>query len=98
MKTSFQDLLHHTPNDISEKPTIAEIRNETNNMKDYTVFWEDRWQSGSQHYCLTKKTWIRCNDIKTLMESDYGQCAIFILEEFQVALGETMRYDEVITL
>lgn len=67
-------------------------------MKNYTVIWEDRWQSGSHHHCLTKKTWVRCDDIKKLMESDYGQCARFIFEGFHLTLGENLRTDEIVEI
>ena len=67
-------------------------------MKHYTVIWEKRWQSGSHHHCMTKRTWVRCDDIKKLMESDYGQCAVFIFEGCQLTLGETFRLEDVIKI
>jgi len=57
-------------------------------MKQYTVIWEDRWQSGSHHHCLAKRTWIECNDIQEIMESPYGERARYIFEGFQNTLGE----------
>lgn len=57
--------------------------------KQYTVIWEDRWQSGSHHHCLTKRTFIECDDIKDfLINSELGHRARFIFEGFQLTIGE----------
>jgi len=57
-------------------------------MKQYTVIWEDRWISGSHHHCLTKKTWIECSNIEEIVESFYGDVAVYIFEGFQCTIGE----------
>ena len=67
-------------------------------MKEFTVIWEHRWCVGSHWQCLTKKTWVRAKDIHTIMNSDYGQVAIYIFEGFQFTIGETLREEEIVEL
>jgi hypothetical protein len=65
-------------------------------MKQFTVIWEERWMSGSHHFCMTKKTWIECNNIQEIMESAYGPRARYIFEGFQCTIGETVDLSEVV--
>ena len=53
-------------------------------MQKYTVIWEDRWQSGSHHHCLTKD----------VMEK-YGEYARYIFEGHQLSIGESLRSEEI---
>lgn len=55
-------------------------------MKDYTIIWEDRWQSGSHWHCLTKKTFIRCDDLKKVWEKYPG--TVYMFEGHIPTLGE----------
>jgi hypothetical protein len=64
-------------------------------MKEFTVIWEKRWQSGSHWHCLTKKTFVRVKSIHQLMLSDFGQVSLFIFEGFVCTLGETFREEDV---
>jgi hypothetical protein len=58
----------------------------------YTVIWEDRWQSGSHHHCITKKTWVEANSIEDLMK-EYGDYARFIFEGHILTLGEEFNQE-----
>jgi hypothetical protein len=61
-------------------------------MNKYTVIWEDRWQSGSHHHCITKKTWIEADSIEKLMKA-YGEYSRFIFEGHAVTLGEEFNQE-----
>ena len=60
----------------------------------YTVIWEDRWQRGSHHHCITKKTWVEADDIHSLMR-EYGEYARFIFEGHQLSIGEELEEDKI---
>jgi hypothetical protein len=62
-------------------------------MQKYTIIWEDRWQSGSHHHCITKKTWVECNSIEDLMR-EYSDYARFIFEGHILTLGE--EFDQIL--
>jgi len=64
-------------------------------MKEFTVIWEKRWQSGSHWHSLTKKTFVRAESIHELMLSDFGVAARFIFEGFILSLGEKFREEDV---
>jgi hypothetical protein len=63
-------------------------------MQKYTVIWEDRWQSGSHHHCLTKRTWVEANSIEDVMEK-YGEYARYIFEGHQLSIGESLGSEEI---
>lgn len=68
-----------------------------NNMKIYTVIWEDRWKSaGNQWNCMTKKTFITCTSIRNFMESDFGKKAIYIFEGYVCTLGEELNPNNIV--
>ena len=58
----------------------------------YTIIWEDRWQSGSHHHSITKKTWVEANSIQDLMR-EYGDYARFIFEGHIPTLGEDFNQE-----
>jgi hypothetical protein len=61
-------------------------------MNKYTVIWEDRWQSGSHHHCITMRTWVEADSIEKLMK-EYGEFSRFIFEGHVVTLGEEFDQD-----
>jgi hypothetical protein len=67
-------------------------------MKEFTIIWEDRWQSGSHWHCLTKKSFVRAESIHHVMKSDFGAVARFIFEGFVCTLGETFSEKDVETI
>lgn len=61
-------------------------------MNKYTVIWEDRWQSGSHHHCITRKIWVEANSVEHLM-GKYGDYARFIFEGHILTLGEEFNQE-----
>lgn len=67
-------------------------------MKEFTIIWEDRWQTGSHWHCLAKKTFVRAVNIDSVMKSDLGTVARFIFDGFVLTLGEVFSEENVETL
>lgn len=59
-------------------------------MKEFTIIWEDRWQSGSHWHCLVKKSFVRAPSIHHVMKSKFGPVARYIFEGFVCTIGETV--------
>jgi hypothetical protein len=59
-------------------------------MKEYTIIWVDSWMSGSHRYTMTKKTFIRSNSIKDIMESYFGDSIVYLFHGFVFTHGETL--------
>lgn len=55
----------------------------------YTIIYEERWQSGSHWHSLTKCARFDNLSIKRIMESDYGQKAVFVFEGWPLMVGTT---------
>jgi hypothetical protein len=60
--------------------------------KYFTCIWEDRWQCGSRHHCLTKKTIVKARDIHSVMKSDIGERCCYVFEGIVLSIGE--NFDE----
>jgi hypothetical protein len=67
-------------------------------MVQYTLIWEERWQSGSHSHCLTKKSWVQADSIHDIMKSEYGPRTVFIFEGFVTTLGEEFDPSLVFTI
>lgn len=67
-------------------------------MQQYTIIWEDRWQSGSHWHSMTKKTWVRVQSIHDLMRSKYGNTIRFIFSDFITTEGEKFDPEKVETI
>ena len=67
-------------------------------MKEYTLIWEDNWMSGSHMNHIIHKTFIRTEDVKHIVESQYGERALYIFRGFVTTLGEEVDEEDVITI
>ncbi len=65
------------------------------NMNYYTAIWEKRWQSGSHHHCLTKKTIFKAESPHQIMNSEYGDSIVYLFEGVVLTLGETFKEEDV---
>jgi hypothetical protein len=61
-------------------------------FKYFTCIWEDRWQCGSHHHCLTKKTIVKARDIHSVMKSAIGERCCYVFEGVVLSIGE--NFDE----
>jgi len=64
-------------------------------MKNYTIIWIDSWMTGSNHFSITRKKFIRAESPKNIMESPYGDAVQYIFEGFIPTLGEEILEEEV---
>lgn len=64
-------------------------------MNYYTAIWEKRWQNGSHHHCLTKKTIFKADSPHQIMNSEYGDAIVYLFEGVVLTLGETFKEEDV---
>ena len=67
-------------------------------MNYFTCIWEDRWESGSHHHCLTKKTIIQAKDIHAVMLSPIGERCCYVFEGIVLSIGENLDESSVLVI